>query len=148
MIKIVLKGDVAGVGKTGDVKQVKDGFARNFLLPRNLASVATDHALRQVEIDQKKKETKKVLEKKKAQELAEKFNNLSVTMAVEVNEDGRLYGSLTAQDVEKALSAEGIEIDKKMILLASPIKDLGIYDLDIKLHPEVAVKIKVWVVKK
>ena len=148
MIKIVLKGDVAGVGKTGDVKQVKDGFARNFLLPRNLASVATDHALRQVEIDQKKKETKKVLEKKKTQELAEKFNNLSVTMAVEVNEDGRLYGSLTAQDVEKALSAEGIEIDKKMILLASPIKDLGIYDLDIKLHPEVAVKIKVWVVKK
>lgn len=148
MIKIVLKGDVAGVGKTGDVKQVKDGFARNFLLPRNLASVATDHALRQVEIDQKKKETKKVLEKKKAQELAEKFNNLSVTMAVEVNEDGKLYGSLSAQDVEKALSAEGIEIDKKMILLASPIKDLGIYDLDIKLHPEVAVKIKVWVVKK
>ena len=148
MIKIVLKGDVAGVGKTGDVKQVKDGFARNFLLPRNLASVATDHALRQVEIDQKKKETKKVLEKKKAQELAEKFNSLSVTMAVEVNEDGKLYGSLTAQDVEKALSAEGIEIDKKMILLASPIKDLGIYDLDIKLHPEVAVKIKVWVVKK
>ena len=148
MIKIVLKGDVAGVGKTGDVKQVKDGFARNFLLPRNLASVATDHALRQVEIDQKKKETKKVLEKKKAQELAEKFNNLSVTMAVEVNEDGKLYGSLSAQDVEKALSAEGIEIDKKMILLDSPIKDLGIYDLDIKLHPEVAVKIKVWVVKK
>ena len=148
MIKIVLKGDVAGVGKTGDVKQVKDGFARNFLLPRNLASVATDHALRQVEIDQKKKETKKVLEKKKAQELAEKFNNLSVTMAVEVNEDGKLYGSLSAQDVEKALSAEGIEIDKKMILLTSPIKDLGIYDLDIKLHPEVAVKIKVWVVKK
>ncbi len=148
MIKIVLKGDVAGVGKTGDVKQVKDGFARNFLLPRNLASVATDHALRQVEIDQKKKETKKVLEKKKAQELAEKFNSLSVTMAVEVNEDGKLYGSLSAQDVEKALSAEGIEIDKKMILLASPIKDLGIYDLDIKLHPEVAVKIKVWVVKK
>ena len=69
-------------------------------------------------------------------------------MAVEVNEDGKLYGSLSAQDVEKALSAEGIEIDKKMILLDSPIKDLGIYDLDIKLHPEVAVKIKVWVVKK
>ena len=148
MIKIVLKGDVAGVGKTGDVKQVKDGFARNFLLPRNLASMATDHALKQVEIDQKKKETKKASEKKKTQELAEKFNNLSVTMAVEVNEDGKLYGSLSAQDVEKALSAEGIEIDKKMILLDSPIKDLGIYDLDIKLHPEVAVKIKVWVVKK
>ena len=148
MIKVVLKGDVAGVGRMGDVKQVKDGFARNFLLPRNLDSVATDHALRQVEIDQKKKETKKALEKKKAQELAEKLNNLSVTMAVEVNEDGKLYGSLTAQDIEKALSAEGIEIDKKMILLASPVKDLGIYDLDIRLHPEVAVKIKVWVVKK
>jgi len=148
MIKVVLKGDVAGVGRMGDVKQVKDGFARNFLLPRNLATVATDHALKQVEIDQKKKEAKKTLEKKKAQELAEKFNGLSVTLAVEVNEDGKLYGGLSAQDVEKALSAEGIEIDKKMILLASPIKDLGIYDLDIKLHPEVAVKIKVWVVKK
>jgi large subunit ribosomal protein L9 len=148
MMKVVLRDDVAGVGKTGDVKQVKDGFARNFLLPRDLAFVATEHTLKQIEMGQKKKEAKIALEKKKAQELAEKFNNLSVTLAVEVNEDGNLYGSLTAQDIERALSAEGVEIDKKMILLASPIKDVGIYDLDIKLHPEVTVKIKVWVVKK
>ena len=148
MIKVVLTGDVAGVGKIGEVKQVKDGFARNYLLPRKLAFMVTDHALKQIADAEKKKENKKVLEKKKAQELAEKFNNLSLTLAVEVNEDEKLYGSLTAADIEKALSLEGVVVDKKMIGLSAPIKDLGIYDLDVKLHPEVVVKTKVWVVKK
>jgi large subunit ribosomal protein L9 len=148
MMKVVLRSDVVGVGKSGEVKQVKDGFARNFLLAKNLAFVATEHALKQIEEGQKKRESKRILERKKAQELAEKLANVSLTIAVEVNEEEKLYGGLGVQDIEKSILAEGIEIDKKSIVLAAPIKELGIYDVDIKLHPEIVTKIKVWVVKK
>jgi len=148
MIKVILREDVQGVGKTGDVKQVKDGFARNFLLPRNLALMATDQNLKKIEAEKKKLQEKKALEKKKAQDMAQQLANFSVTLAVEVNEEGKLYGSLSENDIVKALSSEGIELDKKCLELASPIKDLGIYDIDVKLYPEVLTKIKVWVVKK
>jgi large subunit ribosomal protein L9 len=148
MIKVILREDVSGIGRTGEVKQVKDGFARNFLLPRNLALMATDHNLKRIEIEQKKIEDKKVLGKKKAQDLAQRLANFSVTIAVEVNEEGKLYGSLTSQDIVKAVASEGIELDKKSVALEVPIKDLGIYDLEVKLYPEVVAKIKVWVVKK
>lgn len=148
MLKVVLKSDVAGIGRTGDLKTVKDGFARNYLFPQGLAVTATEQAIRQIEQDQKKRQNKMDQEKKKAEELSSRLNNLSLTLTVEVNEEEKLYGSLTIQDIQKALGAEGIEVDKKAILLAAPIKDLGIYDIDIKLHPEVESKIKVWVVKK
>ncbi len=148
MIKVILKEDCLGVGKSGEVKQVKDGFARNFLFPRKLALEATPNNLKQIEAESKKKEIQRALEKKKAQELAERLNNFSVTITVEVNEDGKLYGSLTAQDIAKSISAEGIELDKKNILLNSPIKEPGIYDIDVRLHNEVDSKVKVWVVKK
>jgi large subunit ribosomal protein L9 len=148
MIKVILREDVSGVGRTGDVKQVKDGFARNFLLPRNLAVEASSHNLKQIELEQKKRESKKQNEKKKAQEVAGKLSGLSVTMAVEVNEEEKLYGSLTSQDIAKAISAEGVDVDKKDIVLEAPLKELGIYDLEVKLHPDVSAKVKVWVVKK
>jgi len=148
MLKVILKEDVAGLGKTGDVKQVKDGFARNFLLPRRLALVASDENLKQIEIQRKKTEEKAVLEKKKALDLSQRLSNVSVTIAVEVNEEGKLYGALSVSDIVKAVSAEGIELDKKCIVLKEPIKDLGIYDIEVKLFTEVLSKIKVWVVKK
>ncbi len=148
MIKVILKENVPGLGRNGEVKQVKDGFARNFLFPRNLALLATDNNLRQVEAEAKKRESLNALEKKKAQELAEKLTSLSVTITVEVNEDEKLYGSLTQQDIAKALATEGVAIDKRNIVLNSHIKELGIYDLDVRLHPDVTSKIKVWVVKK
>lgn len=148
MLKVVLRSDVPGIGRAGDVKQVKDGFARNFLLPQNLAVMATDHALKQMELEQKKRQARLTREKKKAEELALKLNGFSLTMAVEVNEEEKLYGSLTAQDIQKSLAGEGIDVDKKCILLETPLKALGIYDIDVRLHPDVTVKIKVWVVKK
>lgn len=148
MVNVILREDVAGIGKSGDLKQVKDGFARNYLFPRKLALEATDSNLKHVEAEAKKKAAKKGLEKKKAQELASRLVNFSVTIAVEVNEDGKLYGSLSAQDIAKAVSAEGVDVDKGSIVLEAPLKELGIFDLDIKLHQEVIAKIKVWVVKK
>lgn len=148
MLKVILKEDVAGLGKTGDVKQVKDGFARNFLLPRRLALEASNENLKQIEIQRKKTEEKVVLEKKKALDLAQRLSNISVTIAVEVNEEGKLYGALSVSDIIKAVSGEGVELDKKCIVLKEPIKDLGIYEIEVKLFTEVLSKIKVWVVKK
>ncbi|HAJ57780.1 MAG TPA: 50S ribosomal protein L9 [Candidatus Omnitrophica bacterium] len=148
MIKVILKEDVSGLGRSGEVKQVKDGFARNFLFPRKLALLACDNNLKRIEAEVKKKESQMAQERKKAEEVALRLAGLSVTLTVEVNEEGKLYGSLTQQDVARAVSSEGIEIDKKNVMLAEPIKELGIYDVDVKLHPEVVSKIKVWVVKK
>lgn len=148
MIKIILKENVAGVGRSGDVKQVKDGFARNFLLPRKLALPATENNLRRIETEIKKKENQKSKERQGAEELAAKLNQISVTVAAEVNEDGKLYGGLAVSDVVAAVAAEGIELDKKNIFFETPIREPGIYDVEVKLHPEVSAKIKVWVVKK
>lgn len=148
MIKVILKSDVAGIGRSGEVKQVKDGFARNYLLPKQLALPATDFNLKKVETQQKITQAKRLLEIKKAQEIASRLDNLSVTVAVEVNEEGKPYGGLSAQDIAKAIQAEGAEVDKKSIVLDGPIKELGIYDVTIKLHSEVTAKAKIWVVKK
>ncbi|QAT17962.1 50S ribosomal protein L9 [Candidatus Velamenicoccus archaeovorus] len=147
-MKVVLRSDVPGIGKIGEVKQVKDGFARNFLLPQNLAVIATDHALKQMELEQKKRQARLAQERKKAEELAQKLNGFSLTITVEVNEEEKLYGSLTVQDIQKTLAGEGIDVEKKCIVLEAPLKALGIYDIDVRLHPEVTSKIKVWVVKK
>jgi large subunit ribosomal protein L9 len=148
MIRVILKEGVTGLGVIGEVKQVKDGYARNYLLPRRLALLATEHNLKKIETDQKKAEIRKVLEKKNAQDLAARLENLSVTIAVEVNDEGKLYGSLSASDIVNALAVEGVTIDKKNLMMESSIKELGIYDLGIRLHPEVSTKIKAWVVKK
>ena len=148
MIKVILKDTVAGLGKVGDVKQVKDGFARNFLFPKNLALAASDDALKQINAEQKRKETQAAAEIKKAQELAQAMKNHSLTMTVDVNEDEKMYGSLTAQDIVKAMAAEGVVVDKKAVQLESPIKELGIYDVGIKCGADIAAVVKVWVVKK
>jgi len=146
--KVILKEDVSGLGKAGDVKQVKDGYARNFLLPRDLALVATDHTLKQVALDKKKREASAAQRQKRSQELAEKLKGVSLTLAVEANEEDKLYGSLVDQDIVKALAAEGVEVDKKMIVLEAPIKSLGIFDVPINLGVDLSVPIKVWVVRK
>jgi len=145
---VILKEDVAGLGHAGEVKQVKSGFARNFLLPRNLALVASDHALKQVALEKAKREAARAKEQRRAQELAEKIKGVSLTMAVDVNEDDHLYGSLIEHDIAKALAAEGVEVDKKMIVLEDPIKDLGIFDIPIKLGADITATVKVWVVQK
>jgi large subunit ribosomal protein L9 len=146
-MKVILRKDVDRIGKCGQVISVKDGFARNFLLPKGLALMATDEGMRQIELDKKKIEHGKKAEKNKAQELADKLKAFSCTISAEAKDD-ILYGSVTSADISEALKAEDIEIDKHNILLEQPIKNLGIYEIEVKLHPEVTTKIKVWVVKK
>ena len=144
-MKIVLRKDVENIGKSGDIVLVKDGFARNFLLPKGFAFVATKDNMSRVEEEKKRLEKSKEAEKNRAQELADRLQGLSCTITAEAQDDN-LYGSVTASDIVKALEIEQIKIDKIDILLDKPIKKLGIYEVDIRLHPEVKAKIKVWVV--
>ena len=144
-MKIVLRKNVENIGKSGDVVSVKDGFARNFLLPKGFAFVATKDNMGRVEEEKKRLEKSKQSEKAKAQELADRLQGLSCTITSEAQDDN-LYGSVTSSDIAKALEIEQIKIDKADILLGEPIKKLGIYEVDIRLHPEVKTKIKVWVV--
>ena len=146
-MKVVLRKNVEKIGKSGDVVSVKDGFARNFLLPNGFALAATKDNIGRVEEEKKKAERNKEAEKGKAQELAVKLSGLSCTITAEA-QDENLYGSVTASEISKALELEQIEVDKKDILMPEPIKKLGIFEVEIRLHPEVTAKIKVWVVGK
>jgi large subunit ribosomal protein L9 len=146
-MRVVLRKNVEKIGKSGDVVSVKDGFARNFLLPKGFALIATKDNIGRVEEEKKKVEKYKEVEKGKAQELAGKLSGLSCTIAAEA-QDENLYGSVTAAEIANALELEQIKVDKKDILLSEPIKKLGIFEVEIRLHPDVTTKIKVWVVGK
>lgn len=147
-MEVILKQDVKGVGKTGDKIKVKVGFARNYLLPNGLALLVTDQNLKILEEDKKRRAKQSEKEKADAQEIVKKLSGMSVNVAVQVHEDEKLYGSVTAQNIYDALKEDGMEIDKRSIILPEPIKTLGIYDVPVKLHAEVETTIKVWVVKK
>ncbi len=147
-MKIILKQDVDKIGKSGSIIKVKDGFAHNFLFPKKLAVPVNSVNLKQIEADNQKRLQQSEKIKKEAMGIKEKLDNLSLTIPVLIQEDETLYGSITSQEIESALKEEGFEINKNSILLESPIKALGVYEVSVKLHPEVAAKVKIWIVKK
>ena len=147
-MEIILYQDVVKLGKTGEVVKVKEGYARNFLIPHKLACVATPANLKRIEQEKVKKLAEHEAKKKEAEGLAEKLSKVSCTVSVEVNDLDKLYGSVSEADIAKALDVEGFSVDKKDIMLENPITELGIFDVNIKLHPEVTAKIKLWVAKK
>jgi large subunit ribosomal protein L9 len=147
-MEIILSEDVAKLGRIGDVVKVKDGYARNYLIPRKLAMMATRDNLKKIAAQKARslQELEKV--KKEAQDLAEKLNKISCTVTVEVNDLDKLYGSVTDAEISRALELEGFTIDKKKIILEKPIEELGIFEVGIQIHSEVTAKIRVWVAKK
>ncbi len=149
-MQVILNQDVDKLGKAGQVIQVKDGFARNFLLPNGLAVPMTPANVKRLE--QEKQRKLLVLEKlkKQAEEFKGRLERLSLTIPVLVQEkeEDKFYGSIAAVDIARALGEEGVEIDKNLIILDEPIKSLGVYEVPIKLHPEVSLNLKVWIVKK
>lgn len=145
---VILTQDVNKIGKLGSVVKVKDGFARNFLIPNNLAILATAGNLKKIEQEKQKKNIQLQKAKKDAERLKERLANISLTLPALIQEDEKLYGSITSQDIVAALKEENFDIDKNAIILDEPIKSLGIFEVPIKLHPEISTKIKVWVVKK
>lgn len=146
-MKVILIDDVERLGKTGDVVAVKDGYARNFLIPKEKAKEATPQNMKMLEALKKKKDEdeKKSIEEFKA--LADRISSISLTLSAKVGEEEKLYGSVTADAISKALGEEGIVIDKKDIILDEPIKKLGIYQVAVKVHPEVKANLRIWVVK-
>ncbi|MDD5449679.1 MAG: 50S ribosomal protein L9 [Candidatus Omnitrophica bacterium] len=147
-MKVILAQDSPSVGKIGDVITVKDGYARNFLIPKGIAMEFLPANLKAAEA----KKTKAALNTKKRKEdadvLAQKLADASWTIPVKIIEEDRIFGSVTVETIQKAFEAEGITIDKKDIQLEEPIKKLGIYQVPVRLHPEVVVSCKIWVVKE
>jgi large subunit ribosomal protein L9 len=147
-MKVILRQNTEGLGQIGEVIDVKDGYARNFLIPRKLAYAALKGNIKALE------EEKKTLSKKKEQELAAsetlaaELEKVSVTIPVQVGEEDKIFGSVTTQMISDALKEKGHEIDKRKIEIDEPIKALGIYGVSVKLHPSVNAKIKVWVVRE
>ncbi len=136
------------VGKAGSVVKVRNGFARNFLIPNNLAVPVTSTNLKKLEEEKKSKALQLEKIKKEAEAVKERLSGLSLTMPVLTQEEEKLYGSITSADISSALKEEGFQVDKGCIVLDEPIKSVGIYEVPIKLHPEIMAKVKVWVVKK
>jgi large subunit ribosomal protein L9 len=147
-MKIILLEEIGKLGKTGDVVTVRDGYARNFLIPRNKAKEATPANMKMLDALKKKVALAEKARRDEAEALAGRIEKLSITISANAGEEDKLYGSVTGDDIAEALGAEGIVIDKKDITLDEPIKKLGVYQVTVKVHPEVRAGLKVWVVKK
>ena len=147
-MEIILSKDIQTLGKLGEVIKVKDGYARNFLLPRKLAYVATPANLKRIEQQEKKSKVQDEQAKKDAEAFAGKLNKTSCTIDVEVNDLDKLYGAIAEADIDKALEIEGFTVDKKDIVIEKSIEELGIFEIGINLHSEVTAKIRLWVTKK
>lgn len=147
-MKVILIKNVEKVGKEGEIVEVKDGYARNFLLSGGFAIKATKNSFK--EIDEMKKRKDKQEEKVKAQasEVKAKIEALSLTITAEAKDAEELYGSVTEQQILKVLKEEGISLDKGKIVLDESIKKLGVYNLKVKLHPAVDANLRLWVMKK
>jgi large subunit ribosomal protein L9 len=143
-MRVILVRDVPGYGTFGDIVNVKDGFANNYLIPRGLALPATEGNIRHVQEILKQKKRKLEREKAKAQEIAEKIDGLVLEIARPVGVTGKLYGAITVGEIaEKIKEVAGVEVDKRKIMLKAPIKNVGRYNLSVKLHPEVSATITV-----
>ena len=147
-MKIILKKNIDKLGNKFDVVTVKDGYARNYLLPNGFAVTASAANVKRIEEEKRKQVILKDDEKQEISKFAQKLSGLACNVKVEATEKDIVYGSVTEEDISRALEEEGFKIDKKNIILDEPIKKLGIYDIQIQLHPEVKAMIKVWVVKR
>lgn len=147
-MEVILNKDMDNLGKSGSIVKVKEGFARNFLIPNKLAIPLTPQNLKRLEQEKIKVNLGQEKLKNEAQDLKNKLEALSLTLPALTQEEDKLYGSIGANDVAEALKDEGIEVNKNFILLDEPIKAVGIYEIPVKLHQEVVAKLKVWIVKK
>lgn len=146
-MNVILKEDIKGLGKTGDTVKVADGYGRNFLIPGKKAVEATPENIRIVEREKKKLEERLKHNLQEAEELSKKIAESSVTISRQVGEGERMFGSVTPADIAEALEKEGLKIDRRQIHLERPIKELGLFQVPVKVHPEVSTNLKVWVVK-
>ncbi|MCL2599450.1 MAG: 50S ribosomal protein L9 [Firmicutes bacterium] len=144
-MKVLLKKDVKGLGKAGEIKEAADGYARNFLIKNGLADVATSSNVNAAQIHQQAVQHHKAEELAAAKELAKKVEQMSVTVGVKVGANGKLFGAINTQNIADALTKQGVEIDKQKVVIADPIKTIGKHGVSVKLYPGVSAKLVVMV---
>jgi large subunit ribosomal protein L9 len=147
-LEVLLMDAVPGLGIEGDVVRVADGYARNYLFPRGIASVVTDGKKRQIE--KKRIERLELMRKEKsaAEELAKKFEGLSCTIAVKTSENDKLFGSVTVAQIIEKMAEQNITLERGQVKLDAPLHELGVFDVTVVLHPEVNAVLKVWIVEE
>ncbi len=147
-MEVILKQKIDKLGDVGDVVRVKDGYARNYLMPRGLVVEATPGNMREVDVLQNQITARDKKTTGHHSEVAEKLSKLKLSAPVKVGEDDRLFGSVTAITISELLQEQGFDVDRKAIQLDEPIKSLGVHNVSIKLHTDVETEIKVYVIKE
>ena len=147
-MQVILKKHIENVGHAGDLINVAPGFARNYLIPKNLAILANAKNIKQMEHHNRLKQAIKEKHMRDCEKMAKTIESLSLTIIRKSGENDKLFGSVTSMDIEEALANEGVTVERKRIHLEEPIKSLGIYTVPIRLHQEVTANLKVWVVKE
>jgi large subunit ribosomal protein L9 len=147
-MEIILRADVQHLGKVGEVVKVKDGYARNYLLPKGLAYPATEANKKRITYEGERLAKQQLAEKTAAEGEAARLAEVQLTFTAKVGEEEKLYGSITASDIQRKLEELGIHVDKRKIDLAEPIRELGEFNVGIKIHPEVRPEVRVTVVKE
>ncbi|WP_281883318.1 50S ribosomal protein L9 [Paenibacillus sp. YYML68] len=147
-MKVILLKDVKGQGKKGEVKEVSEGYAQNFLFKQNLAAPASEGAMKVIDQQKKAEERKKAEEKAAAEELGRKLAETTVQLKAKSGTDGRLFGAISNKQVAEALEKLGYKLDKRKIMMNDPIRTLGVTEVAVKLHPEVSTKLKVHVTEE
>lgn len=145
---VILRENVENLGRIGDVVTVKDGYARNFLLPRNLVAMANPKNVAAIEHQKKLLEKKRLAMRATSEDLAKKMEGFQVTLKRKVGENDKLFGSVSTGDIAEAMKAAGHPVEKRWIHLGNPIKALGVHPVTVKVEPEVTATIKVWVAKE
>jgi large subunit ribosomal protein L9 len=145
-MKVILRQDVENLGTMGDIVNVKNGYARNFLIPRNLAYFASAGAVKHLETEKRQFEGRMRKQKDVAENMAAQISELQISIAMPVGEEGRLFGTVTPAMIAQELSVRGFDVDRRMITIDEPIKTLGVFDVKVKLHTDVQAPLKVWVI--
>ncbi|MEF2243861.1 50S ribosomal protein L9 [Paenibacillus sp. IITD108] len=147
-MKVIFLKDVKGQGKRGDVKDLSEGYVRNFLLPKGLVKIASEGNIKTLEVQNASAEKRKAEEKREAEALGKKLEEMTILVKAKSGEGGRLFGAVTSKQIAEALAASSIKIDKRKIELDEPIRTLGVTQVSIKLHPEVKAKLNVQIAEE
>lgn len=147
-MKIILRQDIVSLGKAGEAVEVKSGYGRNFLIPRNMAVMATKGNLRAIDEIKSQNKIREKKQRVEAVRLKDKLEKLSLTCEVIVGEEDKIFGSVTSQNIVDLAAAEGFTIDKRNVILDEAIKSLGVYTIPVKIEKEISANIKLWVIRK
>ena len=146
--EVLLMDQVEGLGIEGDIVKVADGYARNYLFPKGMASVVTEGETRQIKKKRIERLAQLETEKTAATELAKKVEGLECTISAKVGENGKMFGSVGIPQILEKAEEQGLKLDKSKLVLAAPLHELGVFDITVKLHPEVTATLKVWIVEE